>query len=365
VTAEVAVLGATGTTGRHVARALAAAGLRVRVGGRRLADADGVASELAGATPVLCDARDPASVRRLADGAAAVVSCAGPFTALGPAACEAVVGAGAHWLDVGAEQGFVLWCQRELDARARAAGVVVANAVGVEVALADLGGALAARSLDSVDSVDVYTLWTGIRASAGSLRTAAAVGAERTWRWEDGPVERRGGGATRRRPFPAFGVDRVVWLGGVEHLTLPRHVPARRVDGWWGAPTPVALAMRASAALTPGPVFRRLSTVAGRLVPTRSGGGGRFRIEVEAAGRVGDAQAAARVGFDGGDPYLVTGAIVAWVTAELLTRGAHAGRAGTLAPAEVVDPARFLRAAPSLGLTAEATGPSPSRVEHA
>lgn len=95
----VAVLGASGATGRTAAQRLAATGrVRLRLGAR---DAGALAAPAAalGAEAVGVDAGEAEALARFCAGAAVVVQCAGPSLRMAPAVGRAALAAGAHVVD--------------------------------------------------------------------------------------------------------------------------------------------------------------------------------------------------------------------------------------------------------------------------
>jgi hypothetical protein len=88
------------------------------------------------------DLRDVQAVASAARGAFAFACCAGPFQTLDPAIVRAVVGEGAHWLDIADDRRwfFDLLDDRALDAIARERGVVVMPGLS---SLPAISGALA------------------------------------------------------------------------------------------------------------------------------------------------------------------------------------------------------------------------------
>ncbi len=104
----VTIYGGSGFVGRHIARAMAQAGWRVRVAVRRPNEAIfvrpyGTPGQV---EPVLCNIRDDASVRAAARGADAVVNCVGTFDKGGRNNFEAVQAEGAARIArIAAEEG--------------------------------------------------------------------------------------------------------------------------------------------------------------------------------------------------------------------------------------------------------------------
>ncbi len=100
----VGVLGAYGAVGSSVARSLAAAGLRLRVGGRDPARVTAVAGHLgtpAGAMVV--DVDDALPLARFCAGCRVVVNCAGPSSVIGDVVARAAAAAGSGYVDVGGD----------------------------------------------------------------------------------------------------------------------------------------------------------------------------------------------------------------------------------------------------------------------
>ena len=102
-------------------------------------------------------------------------------------------------------------------------------------------------------------------------------------------------------------------------------------------PTVSALAMHAwSQAPRLGRQLARLSRP--WLPRRRSGGGGRFAYEVEVAGRRGGRPVTETRTWGGGDPYALTGDVVAWAVAQLQ---ACPLPPGVWVPGQVLDPTSF------------------------
>ena len=96
-----AILGATGFTGRLVCTEARRLGIPVRLVGRRREALLELGDDVR-----VADARDEDAVARAFDGAAVVASCAGPFLELGHAPVAAAIRAGAHYLDTSGEIAF-------------------------------------------------------------------------------------------------------------------------------------------------------------------------------------------------------------------------------------------------------------------
>lgn len=162
----IVIFGGYGTFGAHAARALAAAGLPLRIAGR---DAARAASFAAGLGPehegIAADANDPASCARALAGARVAVSCAGPFSKMRPALPEACLETGVHYVDIADDRA---WTARlrardgEFRKRGLTAAVGCSSLPGISGALA----VLAATKLPEVRRVRV-TLFIGNRNPKG------------------------------------------------------------------------------------------------------------------------------------------------------------------------------------------------------
>jgi hypothetical protein len=177
----IVVFGGYGTFGAHVARTLAAEGLPVRIAGRDGEKAARFASGLGpGHEGAVADANDPGSCARALAGARVAVHCAGPFSepsaisAMSPALPEACLAAGAHYVDIADNRG---WIRRlaALDGPFRERGLA---AVGGASSLPGISGALAsmaARKLKDVERARI-TLFIGNRNPKGEAAVRAAAG---------------------------------------------------------------------------------------------------------------------------------------------------------------------------------------------
>ena len=331
--ATIAVLGATGYTGRLVCDEARAAGLHLRLVGRRPSALQSLA--LAGEETATADAADEASLRRAFDGAAAVVSCAGPFLPLGDAPVRAAIAAGAHYLDSSGEQAFARLVYERHGAAAAQAGVVLLTCFGFDYVPGDFAARLAAAELDEpLDEIVVAYSVTDIAASGGTRRTVGHVLAQPLVAWEDGRlVKSRFAGTTRVVRFP-FGEREVVEWAGTEPLTVPRHTQVRAVRSYVRSPRRVPAHAQRLARLA-APFVRLVARVGGDPAPEERART-RFAIVAEARSH-GDGRRATLVG---NDPYALTGRLLVR-GAEALVAGEARGR-GALAPAEAFDPRTFL-----------------------
>ncbi|HEX7610759.1 MAG TPA: saccharopine dehydrogenase NADP-binding domain-containing protein [Solirubrobacteraceae bacterium] len=149
---DVVVLGATGVTGRRVAAYLAeraagtdlrwAAAARDPVKLQRLLAEDGVSAP----ESIVAAIGDPASLLALARRARVVLDLVGPYTLYGRPVIEACIAGGAHYADLTGEMPFVRGIIDDLQEKASAAGVKIAQVCGFEALPADLAALLAAET---------------------------------------------------------------------------------------------------------------------------------------------------------------------------------------------------------------------------
>lgn len=161
--------GATGYTGRLIARRAAARGERVVLAGRSIAKVAPLAAEL-GLEHRIFALSDPVALRRGLKGVESVAHCAGPFTATALPMALACVETGTHYLDITGEID-VFEQLHALDERARAAKIVLLPGAGFDVVPTDCLAATVAAALPSATRLDLAFL-AGGSASPGTARTA-------------------------------------------------------------------------------------------------------------------------------------------------------------------------------------------------
>ncbi|MFY9823128.1 MAG: saccharopine dehydrogenase NADP-binding domain-containing protein [Thermoanaerobaculia bacterium] len=170
----IAVFGGYGTFGAHASRALAAAGIPLRIAGRDGERARAFAAGLgAGHEGIAADAGDPASSARVLAGIQVAVSCAGPFSGLGTALPEACLAAGAHYVDISDDRAWHARL-RSWDDRFRERGLTAA--VGCS-SLPGISGALAVLAAERLPAVDRarVTLFIGNRNPKGEAAVRSAA----------------------------------------------------------------------------------------------------------------------------------------------------------------------------------------------
>jgi short subunit dehydrogenase-like uncharacterized protein len=339
--APLAVLGATGYTGRLVCAEARRSGVPLRLIGRderKLGRLAGGGEEVR-----VANARDYAGLVGAFEGAFAVVSLAGPFMETGFAPVAAAIAAGAHYLDSTGEPAFARRVYDEYSDQAAARGVVLLTAFGFDYVPGDLAARLAAEGLEPLDEIVVGYSASGVGTSRGTRKTISTLAGRPHFAYEQGRlVDSRFGATTRRCAFPFGERDAVEWQG-TEPLTVPRHTDVRNVRSYLRVPAAGAAAKAAPLAGLSAPFLRVFARVGGDGPSEASRRKSRFAVVAEARGPRGER----RVALTGSDPY--------GLTARLLVRGAQAlaageaSGAGALAPAEAFDARAFAeRLAPLL-----------------
>ena len=278
-----AVLGATGFTGRLVLDEARRASVPVRLVGRRREALEELAR--GGEEVRVADARDREALAAAFDGTFAVVSLAGPFLAVGFAPVGAAIDAGAHYVDTTGEQEFARRVYDEWGPRAADRGVVLLTAFGFDYVPGDVAARLAGEGLEPVEEIAVAYSVTAMRTSRGTRRTVASGLGRPHLAYERGErVPSRFGATTRHVRFP-FGERTVLEWPGTEPLTVPRHTDVRTVRSYFRAP---AAAGKASAA---GRLLGPLARLGARFGPAgpapESRGRARFAVVAEATGAAG------------------------------------------------------------------------------
>lgn len=355
---RVVLVGATGYTGRLVARELASRDLPFLLTARRPAALEEVARDAGGAPTARVDVTEPGTLASVLGPGDVVLNTVGPFVELGEPVVRAAVEGGADYLDTSGEQIFMKRIADRWDGPARDAGVAVVNGMAFEYALGDAAAALAARGLERpLDRVDVVYGWRADAAStsAGSRVSIVRILGRRGWALEDGgwrrePVARR----RRRVRMPGGARLEAMSFPAGEVVTVPRHLEVGTVRGWivtgrWTARLARLLSpVLPAAARLAEPLLDRLAR-RGPEGPTREQRrSGRFDVVAAAVGADGVRRG---VAVRGRDPYGLTAAVLAGGGAALLDR--DVGRdpddadgfprpAGVRAPSGIVDPADLL-----------------------
>jgi len=378
VPGRIVVFGATGYTGRLVARSLVRSGSRPTLAGRQRDRLDRLAADLGGLPVAVADSGRPATVRALVEPGDVLVSTVGPFMVNGRAAVDAAIDAGATYLDSTGEPPFV---QRvfERDGPRAAGRSALVPAFGYDFVPGNLAAALALRDAGpAAVRVDVGYFARAARgagggaragaspsaASSGTLASMAGVALSPSFAFRGGRLVRERA-ARHVRTFQVAGRPRqAVSYGGTEHLALPRLAPAlREVNvylGWFGGASGAvsrlsALGAVAGAALGALPGGDALARVASAPLRRRTGAGpdeaarARLRSHVVAIASGADGGALAEVHLTGPNPYEITADLLAWGAHTAASGGV--GGTGALGPVDAFGLDALVAGAAGAGIT--------------
>jgi short subunit dehydrogenase-like uncharacterized protein len=183
---EVLIYGATGYTGKLVARRAKAIGMTPILAGRSEAKVRELAGELGFAWRA-ADINDAAALDRALEGVEVVLHIAGPFSATSRQMADACIRAKAHYLDITGEIA-VIEALASRSNEAAAAGVMLMPGVGFDVVPSDC---LAAHVAAKMPNATQLTLAIGgmEKASRGTLKSSLeSIGAPVRVR-RDGRIE--------------------------------------------------------------------------------------------------------------------------------------------------------------------------------
>ena len=163
--------GATGYTGRLIARRAVERGTRPVLAGRSAGKLIPLAAEL-GLEHRVFALDDQTAIRRGLEGVDAVAHCAGPFSRTALPMAAACIATGTPYLDITGEPD-VFEALHALDGRAGAAGVTLLPGAGFDVVPTDCLAALLAARLPDATQLDLAFL-VGGGPSPGTARTSLA-----------------------------------------------------------------------------------------------------------------------------------------------------------------------------------------------
>ncbi|MBE1591861.1 saccharopine dehydrogenase NADP-binding domain-containing protein [Nonomuraea angiospora] len=304
---RIAVYGATGHTGRLVAAELRARGKEVILAGRDDGALKALSDELGGAPVHQAPLDDPAALRALAEQAAVLVHCAGPFTHTGRPVATAAAEGGCHYVDHALEQHHTKWMFDTMQEPARRAGVTMVTAMSFYGGTGDLLAAAVADGLTDVERVITAYAVSGWRLTTGAKQTAELLFADtRRITYTDG--EQHVGYVEPRNavfPFPPPLGPRtmIAPVPFSEVVTVPRHVRARRVEAQLTADTfqeeQVFTSEDADAATRAGSAF----TVAAQVITADGGRAGQVSgRDLWRMSALTSVEAAVRLAADPGSP---------------------------------------------------------------
>jgi short subunit dehydrogenase-like uncharacterized protein len=332
---DVLLFGATGYTGSLTAEALGQRGASFAVAGRNPEKLEALATRTGATDARVAEVGDVDALTAALSDVKVMITCVGPFEQLGNTAAEAAIGAGVHYVDSTGEMAFIDRLVADFDERARAAGIVMAPAMGFD----EVPATLATEGMGPADLVLTYAAPTN--ASTGTLRTVLSNIATRNARWvRDGKtVTVRSASRSRWAPMPPpLGPKLGVSLPFAEGVLAPMHLELDSFELYGVVSRAQASAMRYTMpAVQQTLKLSPLQGLIGKVLDRRKPGPS---DELRSAGRW-TLLAEARAGDDWRNVAL-TGADIYGLTAETLACGAlklasegHAG-SGVMSPVQAM-----------------------------
>ena len=368
---RVLLLGATGFTGRLVAKQLVKPGVSPVLFGRDPDKLSSLNSDLQDLAVVqdeiewaVADVTDPDSLRTLFHSSDDVlISTVGPFARLGHGAVTAAIDAGAAYLDCTGESAFVQQIFSDYDRQARRSGARLLTAFGFDYVPGNLAAALLMerQSTEEIVRVDIGYFVTGnFVPSSGTMASAAGAVVDPSYRFHDGVISPERAGS-RSLDFQVD--DRRlsgVSVGGTEQFALPRRYPMLQTVntqvGWigrWSRAWSAAGALVGSAMQVPG-----VGAAMGAVMRGAIGGASdtgppthrrmQNRSVVIAVGRNASGEEVDQVRVEGPDPYDMTAGLLTW-GAGMLARRAEKS-VGALGPVDAFDLDPLVAGCLALGL---------------
>ncbi|MFF7242984.1 saccharopine dehydrogenase family protein [Embleya sp. NPDC008237] len=321
----VAVYGAYGHTARFVVAELHRRGRPVVLVGRDGGKLDAFGADYPDAPRWVAAADDPEALDRAFAGVAAVVNCAGPFLETTLPVADAAIRAGAHYLDVAAEQAATVALFDTRSEPAAEQGLVLAPSMAFYGGLGDLLATVAMGDWPNADEITLAFALDSWLPTAGT-RLTGETNAGQHMVFTNGRLSPFSYSTeVSDWEFPApFGKQQINEFSSADQVTIPRHLDTPEV--------------RAVMNLAPLTDIRNPATPA----PSAADEHGRSAqtYVVEAIVRRGDREQRAVVA--GRDIYAVTAPIVVEAVERILA-GAHTAT-GTVAAGQAFAAESFLRA---------------------
>jgi Saccharopine dehydrogenase NADP binding domain len=229
----IAIYGANGHTGRLVAAELLSRGQEVVLAGRNDEALRAMAGEL-GSRAIVAPLDDRASLRELAESAAVLIHCAGPFSVTGAPVASAAAEAGCHYIDHAVEPHHVKHLFETYQEPARRTGAIMIPGLSFYGGLGDLLAGAVTEGMTGIERVTIAYAVSGWRMTTGALNTARQLFAETERISFSGGALRVGYVEPRNAVFPfppPIGPRTMITpMPFPEVVTVPRHVPAREVE---------------------------------------------------------------------------------------------------------------------------------------
>jgi len=368
-TGPIAVYGATGYTGKLVAKELQRREADFVISGRNAEKLEALSRDLGDVPTVAASLDDDAALRSLLEPCAAVIACAGPFKLHGEPVLAAAAETGTHYLDTTGEQTFMKMVFDRYGERAAKSGAALVTGMGFDYAPGDLIASLTADGMEPLDEIVVAYFVRGFGPTRGTALSGLQVfrGGDLVWRegrWQPAPRGADGG----RWHFPQpVGEQRTLLYPAGEQITLPKHIETANVrtllSGMALPPPPLAslaLPMMGLATRTP---FKQVTNAVINRMPEGPSDEDRRKSRFMVACEVKAGSRSRRGTVTGHDVYGLTG--VTTVQGALLAADPSFDRSGALAPAQAFDPQAFLDAIEDFGVVSAVEPlPEPAHAAH-
>jgi len=356
-TPELVLVGATGYTGRLVARTLLRRGVPFTIAGRDESSLLDLIAELQDTAqphppPIghrVVDIESHSDVDSIAGPEHVVLSCAGPFHLIGHSLARAVARRGGTYADISGEEPFVAWLMKELAVPARTSGALLIPSCAFESFVSDmLADRLCSREAIYREIASYYQLGSHAT-SPGTALTMRLVPHWEPAAFVKGDFVATGPGEIRRSPphpgipegqvavfapypevrfwgtqYPTASALSFLVLGRSEAALLGRSARSGAADKATSSDV-TSIVARHRRRTRPGPAANRRSSQ-------------RFTVMVQAIDETGDAS---EMAVEGSDPYGLSAEILTWVGRELVEDNAGGRVTGVRAPSEVFDADRF------------------------
>lgn len=242
---DILLYGATGYTGRLVARELDRRGFSFALGGRDEEKLDVLARSLTFRPEIfVAEASDETALESAFSQARVVISCAGPFLRFGQTVVGAAISSGAHYVDSTAEQGFIYFAKNNWDEEAAKKKLALCPSFGFDVVPGDMAAHLGVTDLspnDPAQGVRLFYQFEGTGFSRGTFDSMSRAVTEPGLSFEDGElVPLQAFGHLVRVDFPFQGGVFAVPVPLGETLTVSHHHDLKFVRNFMVLPSGVA-----------------------------------------------------------------------------------------------------------------------------
>ncbi len=339
----IAVLGATGFTGRLIARELKKKSKsEFLIAGRNEAALEKLSCELGGVESRLLRLDDQGSFDALND-VSVLINCIGPYSLYSETVLVQAIKRKIHYIDLTGEQNFIRLVYEKYDLEAQAAGIVLIPACAFEYALGDAAAAFLYKAINQNASgcrkMEFFYKVIGMHTSKGTRKSVLQVLSSKSYELKNNElVEIKE--ALRRKLPPAFagqGRSAIAFPGG-EALMLPRHCAVPEASSYLISDLP-AFILRAFMNLVL-PLLRSTADAAALLAgffpapDTESRKSSSFEILALAENTEG---LLSSIAIKGNDPYLLTAHIASGVASfiEKLEGESRQGISGAISPSMI------------------------------